>query len=109
MLRCSGPWCWQIIGSDSEETAVFWFVFSATSMETQGLYLVWTRKVVFPGLQHDEPIDSVHDDGGEVLGIVMELILIAFSFSQTSLAASEDRRSCFAVFPRQDLLSKEDH
>ena len=107
MLRCSGPWCWQIIGS--EETAVFWFVFSATSMETQGLYLVWTRKVVFPGLQHDEPIDSVYDDGGEVLGIVMELILIAFSFSQTSLAASEDRRSCFAVFPRQDLLSKEDH
>ena len=90
MLRCSGPWCWQIIGS--EETAVFWFVFSATSMETQGLYLVWTRKVVFPGLRHDEPIDSVYDDGGEVLGIVMELILIAFSFLSDITGSFKFRR-----------------
>lgn len=58
---------------DSEETAICWFVFSA--METKGSIPGLDSENGFSWTPHDEPIDAVYDDGGEVLGVVIELIL----------------------------------
>lgn len=89
----------------SEETAVSWFVFSA--METKGPSpdsddgFSWTP--------HDEPMDSVYDDGGEVLGVVIESSTILelevpvdderlfprLACSQGDTSASDDRKEIF--------------
>ena len=81
----------------AKETAGCLFVFSimekgGSKPELDSDGFSWTP--------HDGPIDSVYDDGGEVLGVVIELILevpdddersfLRLACSQTS--ASDDRK-----------------
>lgn len=87
----------------SEETAVCWFVFSA--METKGSKLGLDSEDSFSWTLHDDSMHSVYDDGGEVLGVVIELSRILevpddderlfprLACSQTS--ASDDRKEIF--------------
>jgi hypothetical protein len=44
-------------------------------METKGSIRGLDSEKGFSWTPHDEPIDSVYDDGGEVLRVVIELIL----------------------------------
>ena len=58
----------------SEETGTCWFVFSA--LETKGSKPGLDSEDSFSWTPH-RPMDSVYDEGGEVLGVVIVLILEA--------------------------------
>jgi hypothetical protein len=58
----------------SEETAVCCFVFSA--IETKGSKPGLDSEDSFSWTPHDGPMDSVYEDGGEILGVVIELSTI---------------------------------
>lgn len=89
----------------SEETAVRLFVFSA--METKDPKPGLDSENSFSWTSHDGSVGSVYDDGGEVLGVVIELSTILelevpddderlfspLACSQTS--ASDDRKEIF--------------
>ena len=87
----------------SDDIAVCWLMFS--TKETKGSKPGLDSNDSFSWTPHDGPIDSVYDDGGEVLGVAIELILEfevsddderpfpRLACSQTS--ASGDRKEIF--------------
>lgn len=58
----------------SEKTAVCWFVFSA--MEIKGSKPGLDSGDSSSRTSHDGPMDPVYDDGGDALGVVIELSTI---------------------------------